>query len=176
MSRGEEMDMEDEVSAYFTKLSKALYEALKKIEKYFDLRADEGMLKHLFGEALHIFIHEAIHAFMRASVPWLDVLDDAERELLDEVFSRLVERAISEELRAELGLEEIVVEGFDEQIAELRFYPHLRGLKISVDEYSKLYSILIKRLRQGEAIESLAKWLLEIGRKLLHEEHGHRVK
>ena len=166
------MNAKDEISAYFAKLNKAFYEALKKIEKYFNLRADEKILKRLFGEALHVFIHEAIHVFMRASVPWLDALDDAERELLDEVFSRLVERAISEELREELGLEEIVVEGFDEQLAELRFYPHLRGLQISVDEYSKLYSILVGRLRQGEPIESLAKWLLDICRELLHEGRG----
>jgi len=157
----------DGAAAYFSTLSDVLYAALKKLEHYFNLRADELMLKRLFGEAVHIFIHEAAHAFTRAAIPWLDTLDEVEREFLDEVLSRLVERAVSEELRDELGLEEIIVEDLGEQLAELEFYPRLRGLRMGVEEYSALYSTFVKRLRQGEPLESLARWLLSIGRKRL---------
>jgi len=159
--------MSDEAGALFETLSDVLKLALEKLELYFSLKADDAMLKRLFGETIHVFIHEAAHAFVRAAVPWLDELGDAEREFLDEVFSRLVERAVSRDLRDELGLEEIVVESPEEQLMELEFYPRLRGLRMSVEEYSALYEAVRERLRRGEPPESVAKWLLEVGRKLM---------
>ena len=155
--------------ALFEKLDEVLRLALRKLELYFSFKADDDMLKRLFGEVIHIFIHEAAHAFVRATVPWLDRLSDVEREFLDEVFSRLVERAVSQELREELRLDEIVVESPEEQLMELEFYPRLRGLRLSIDEYSELYEGLRERLKRGEPAERVARWLLEIGRGLMRK-------
>jgi len=71
-------------------------------------------------------------------------------------------------LRDELELKElrITVESFEKQVEELKGYPELRNMKLSVEEYSSLYEDFQRHINEKRSLEDFGKKLLKIAKSV----------
>ena len=154
------------------KLAKGLRYALGRLLELFDLPLTPelaGKLEEAAAHALHITIHELVHPLAQEAIPWLAQLPERERVLVEELLARVVERAISLELRDLLGERAVVVEDFEEQLGELRAYEQLSGLGLEADDLAALFSAFQSKARERGWARDFARRLLEFSRELLKE-------
>ncbi|MBG0787678.1 MAG: hypothetical protein H0S79_21525, partial [Anaerolineaceae bacterium] len=97
-----------------------LLEAFAHINKAIGTTLDIELTDRDFAdgreELLHIYCHEACHAALAHSVPWLKDLPEKEHTLVDEVLARLLEK----EFAPRLGL---YLHSDEEFLVELSMYP-----------------------------------------------------
>lgn len=124
--------------------------AIKKLEEISSVEVSRERIDETIKHAVHIVIHELAHAYMEKALPWLNNLEDNQHTLIDEVLARLLERKVSKEL-------DLYVEGFEEQLKELKMYSPLSNLDWDVKFYSKLYKDFEKHISRGGSLESFGK-------------------
>jgi len=152
-------------------LAKAVPFVVKKAVELFGLEESQVLraVKRAFSHALHITIHELVHELAREALPWLKELNEPEHTFVDEVLARLAERFISTGLRENLGLKTAVVEDFEEQLFELRFYDQLKGLRMSVEDLKGLYQEFLKFTEKTGGACEFAKLLLCLVKQYMGE-------
>ena len=151
-------------------LGTAIPIAVEKLMGLFGLEASPGLLKDIrmaISHALHIIIHELAHQVAREAMPWLEELPEPDRTFVDEVLARLVERAISTELRDGVGLKMVLVEDFKEQLSELRFYEQLRGISMDEADLKALYEEFLRYASRAGGALDFARHLLELRERFL---------
>jgi len=143
-----------------------------EIADYIGVKLDEedihNALMMEFEDTLHVLIHELAHVVVEKEIPWTETLDKFNHVFVDEVLARFIERLISSMLRDELELKElrITVESFEKQVEELKGYPELRNMKLSVEEYSSLYEDFQRHINEKRSLEDFGKKLLKIAKSV----------
>lgn len=169
------MAVEEELKALVEELNAELAKAVpfvvRRAVELFGLEESQVVraVKKAFSHALHITIHELVHELAREALPWLEELSEPKRTFVDEVLARLVERSISTGLRENLGLKTAVVESFEEQLSELRFYDQLKELRMSVEDLKGLYQEFLKFTEKTGGACEFARLLLGLIEQYLGE-------
>lgn len=146
----------------------SLPKIVEKIADYTGTRLSEEDIHNAFmmefEDTLHVFIHELAHVVIEKEIPWTKTLNEFDHVFVDEVLARFVERFVSSKLKDELKLKElkIVVESFEKQIEELKGYPQLMNIKLSVEDYSLLYEDFQKHMDGKGSLEDFGRRLLKI--------------
>ncbi len=164
------MDLDALASELAERLAKGLHVALGRLLELFDLRLTPelaGKLREASAHVLHVVLHELVHPLAQEALPWLRELPDTDRIFVEELLARVVERAISLELREPLGKEAVLVESFEEQLAELGGYEQLRGLKMGVEDLRRLFSAFLAQADRPGWAREFAKHLLELKGRFL---------
>jgi len=164
------VDLDALASELAERLAKGLHAALRRLLKLFDLRLTPelaGKLREAFAHVLHVVLHELVHPLAQEALPWLGELLGTDRVFVEELLARMVERTISLELRELLGEEAVLVESFEEQLAELEGYEQLRGLKMDTDDLSLLFSAFLAQADRSGWARDFAKYLLELKGRFL---------
>ena len=164
------VDLDALASELAERLARGLHIALRRLLELFDLRLTPelaGKLRRASVHALHAVLHELVHPLAQEALPWLRQLPGTDRVFVEELLARMVERAISLELGELLGPEAVLVESFEEQLAELGGYEQLKGLKMDVEDLRLLFSAFLAQADRPGWARDFAKYLLELKGRFL---------
>lgn len=131
------------------KLFNDLNNIVRYIESVFDIQLTDENFIDGRDEIMHIFLHEACHAAISASIPWIHDLDEKQHTIVDEILARLIEG----EVAPSIG---IAVHTPEEHVKELSFYP----VKITVRQYEHLCEKWEKQYWSNKDLTGMASYIL----------------
>ena len=152
------------------RLARGLCLAIRRLLELFGLELEPRLreeLKKAAAHALHITIHELSHPLAHEAIPWLRGLPEPDRTFVEELLARMVERAVSLELKGLLGEEAVLIEGFEDWLLELSCYGPLRDLKISVEDLEDLFRTFQEHIRRPGGARDFAEHLLRLREQFL---------
>ena len=141
---------------------------LERFQKYFGLTPSLEYVKQYFSSTIHVVIHELAHSIIKKKCSWIDEIEEDKHVFINEVLARFIERRISTEIKEKFKLETVFVESFKEQLMELKMYPELKNLKITLDEYAKLYDTFNKHIDSQKSLEEFCKYLSKYYESITH--------
>jgi len=158
--------MHDEVEEIKSLLNKVMDELntvlpfiLERFQKYFGLTPSLEYVEQYFSSTIHVVIHELAHSIIKKKCSWIDEIEEGKHVFINEVLARFIERKISTEIKEKFKLERVFIESYKKQLMELKMYPELRNLKITPDEYAKLYDTFNRYIDSQRNLEEFCRCL-----------------
>jgi len=158
--------MHDEVEEIKSLLNKVMAELntvlpfiLERFQKYFGLTPSLEYVEQYFSSTIHVVIHELAHSIIKKKCSWIDEIEEGKHVFINEMLARFIERKISTEIKEKFKLETVFIESYKKQLMELKMYPELRNLKITPDEYAKLYDTFNRYIDSQRNLEEFCRYL-----------------